>query len=641
MCGIVAIANKNEPVDEGVLRQSIESLHHRGPDGRKTWISPSQRVGLAHTRLSIIDLHTGDQPLKNQDGSVRAVVNGEFYDYQAIRADLETKGYVFTTRSDSEILVHLYEEYGAQCLQFLRGEFAFVLWDERQRQLFAARDRFGIKPLYYAFIGQDLVIASEVKALKAAGVSLRWDEESFGHANVLGTYAQDRSLFKGVHQLPPGHLLLQTSQSFRVIQYWDFDYPRESELKAASPAMIEEFGAILEEAVKLRMHADVPVAAYLSGGLDSCAVLGLAARHASGPIAAFTLGFDHDDYDETRVARDMAAKAGATFHPIAMTQEILAANFEDAVYNAETLMVNGHGVAKYMLSRAVRDAGFKVVLTGEGSDEILAGYPHFRLDKLLYQSGDLSDEQRAQYIQDLADANKVSAVILMAHGEALSASPIVSQTVGHYPSWMLAFSSGGLRLRSLYTDHFASQTAHHDGYRSLVDTLNIARALNGREAITKSMYLWSKTVLPNFILTVLGDRMEMAHSIEGRVPFLDHHVVEYARTIPMSLKISGMTEKYVLREAVKPFITKEVYERQKHPFLSPPATLKKEGRLSQLLRDSVASASFKSQPFFDQGRVMSMIETLDRQDDATKAASDVVLTAILSTTVLQQRFGVT
>jgi asparagine synthase (glutamine-hydrolysing) len=642
MCGIVAIARKSEPVDENILRQAVEALHHRGPDGRKTWIAPSGQVGLAHTRLSIIDLHTGDQPLSNEDGSIHAVVNGELYGFQAIRSELEQKGHVFKTRSDSEILIHLYEEYGAQCVHRLRGEFAFVLWDDNQQKLIAARDRFGIKPLFYAFRGQDLLLASEIKALKAAGMSLHWDEESFYHANLMGSFSQDRTLFQGVYQVPPGNMIIATRGHFRLHQYWDFDYPQASELSKPHDerAMIDEFGAVLEDAVRLRLHADVPVACYLSGGLDSCAVLGLAAKHAAGPVEAFTLGFDHDDYDETHIAREMAAKAGANFHAIPMTQETLALNFEDAVFNAETLLSNAHGVAKFMLSRAVRDAGYKVVLTGEGSDEILAGYPHFRRDKVLYQSQDLSSAHKEELLAQLGASNKVSSAILLPHGETPPAPAIIEKTIGFFPSWMMAFSTGGARFKNLYSDAFASKTNHMAVYQSLTDGLDIARQLNGRDPITKSMYLWSKVFLPNYILSVLGDRMEMAHSIEGRVPFLDHVVVETARRLPSSLKISGMTEKYVLREAVKPYITDEVYRRQKHPFMSPPATLKREGRLSQLLRDSVASASFKNQPFFDQTRVAAFIESLDKADDMTKAASDVVLTAILSTSVLQQRFGV-
>lgn len=643
MCGIVAIARKNEPVDELILQKAVEALHHRGPDGRKTWLSPSGLVGLAHTRLSIIDLHTGDQPLSSQDGTIHAVVNGEFYGFQDIRSELQAKGHKFKTRSDSEILIHLYEEYGAQCVHRLRGEFAFVLWDERQHKLFAARDRFGIKPLFYTMRGQDLLLASEMKAFRAAGLSFHWDEESFYHANLMGTFLQDRTLFAGIRQLAPGHMLISDHGNISISQYWDFDYPTAVQLPKVGDEreVIEEFGAVLEEAVRLRMHADVPVASYLSGGLDSCAVLGLAAKHAPGPVEAFTLGFDHDAYDETSIARDMAAKAGANFHPIAMTQEIMAENFEEAVYSTETLTWNAHGVAKYLLSRAVRDAGFKVVLTGEGSDEILGGYPHFRRDKVLFQSDDLPQAQKDALLNELDNANKVSAALLMAHGDEMLTPAIIEKTIGFFPSWMGAFSSGAARYQSLYSAAFANKTKSYAPYQNLSDSLNIARQLNGREAITKSMYLWSKVALPNYILSVLGDRMEMAHSIEGRVPFLDHVVVEMARKIPMSLKISGMTEKYVLREAVKPVITEEVYKRQKHPFLSPPATLKREGRLSQLLRDSVASTSFKTQPFFDQAQVIRYIERSEKEDDVAKAASDVVLTAVLSTTVLQNKFSVT
>ena len=298
MCGIVGVYSRHEPVSPAVLQRAAASLYHRGPDGRRQWISPNQRVGLGHTRLSIIDLSTGDQPIASEDSRTHIVVNGEFYDYERIQRELESRGHHLRTRSDSEIALHLYEELGTNCLHQLRGEFAFVLWDVTHRRLFAARDRFGIKPLFYAWHNDALYLASEVKALFAAGVPARWDEESVFHSVAYGGH-QMRTLYEGVHQVPPGHYLIATEKHLQINRYWDFNYPTAS---ANPPSRSDadyaaEFRHVFEEAVRIRLRADVPVGVYLSGGLDSCSVLGLAARHHPEPIRAFTLTFESADYD--------------------------------------------------------------------------------------------------------------------------------------------------------------------------------------------------------------------------------------------------------------------------------------------------------------------------------------------------------
>ena len=398
MCGIAAFFSSDKRISAERLKRATNTLHHRGPDSQGAWLSPNQRVGLGHARLSIIDLTTGDQPIANEDERIHIVVNGEFYDFERQRRELERRGHLFRTRSDSEIALHLYEEFGAHCVQQLRGEFAFVLWDEANQTLFAARDRFGIKPLYYAVHDDTLYLASEIKALFAAGVPARWDHESF-YQHATGPAMSDRTLFDGVHQVPPGHYLTATTNGMRILRYWEFNYPPADELGADTrdeSAFVEEFAAVFEEAVRLRMRADVPVGCYLSGGLDSCAVLGFAARLSSSPIQAFTLTFDQAAYDEGDIAREMAARAGANFHPIPIKQSDIADNFADAIWHSETLFSNGHGVSKYLLSRAVRDAGYKVVYTGEGSDEIFGGYVHFRSDMLQHntQGQDAAEVQR-------------------------------------------------------------------------------------------------------------------------------------------------------------------------------------------------------------------------------------------------------
>lgn len=639
MCGIVAMFSRYVPVSELALQRATKSLYHRGPDGQRHWISPDKRVALGHARLSIIDLATGDQPIANEDEKLHIVVNGEFYGYEAIQRELEHGGHRLRTRSDSEIALHLYENLGVQCLHRLRGEFAFVLWDKIHRTLFAARDRFGIKPLFYAFHNETLYFASEVKALFAAGVPARWDPESVYHSVEFGGHPL-RTLFDGIYQVPPGHYLIATDKHIQVHRYWDFDYPvvNPAAVQRSDADYAAELRAALEEAVRIRLRADVPVGCYLSGGLDSCSVLGLAARHHPDPIRAFTLTFDHAEYDEEREAREMATKVGAEFFPIPIRQDDLADHFADAILQSETLCINAHGVAKYLLSRAVRDAGYKVVITGEGSDEILGGYAHFRRDMLLYNREGQDPAVIASLLQDLERLNPVSRGLLLPHGEAGSLEG-VKRVLGFVPSWIETFSARSEKMRALLAADFLETYGEREGFRALFYDLDVRGQLAGRDPLHQSLYLWAKTGLPTYILTMLGDRMEMAHSVEGRVPFLDHHVVEVIRSQPVAQKIRGVTEKFVLREAVRDVITETVYARQKHPFLSPPATLSPDQKLNTFVQDTLRGPVLASIPYFDQKKVVGLLDRLHTMDEGSQVANDQVLMLLASSCVLQEGFG--
>src|SRR5262245_9330187 len=638
MCGIVAMFSRRGPIDAQALQRATQRLHHRGPDGQRQWIAPHARVGLGHARLSIIDLVTGDQPIANEDERLHIVVNGEFYDFQRVQRELEQSGHRLRTRSDSEIALHLYEDLGPQCLHRLRGEFAFALWDESNQMLFAARDRFGIKPLYYAKVNGLLALASEAKALFAAGIQARWSQGGFAQCTSLMVPQQEASLFEGVHQVPPGHYLLATADDVRVVRYWDFDYPpAESGRPRSDAEYAEAFRHELDEAVRIRLRADVPVGCYLSGGVDSCTVLGLAARHRSDPIRVFTLAFDRAEYDESAIAREMAERVGAEFHPIPIHQADLADDFADAVWHSETTCFNAHGVAKFALSRAVRQAGYKVVLTGEGSDEILAGYPHFRRDMLLYDNQGQDPATVRRLLADLQSANPVSRGLLLPDGQSISLAS-VQRVLGFTPSWLEAYGTTAFKMRALYSDGFAAAVAERDPYRGFLNGLDVRGQLAGRPPVHQALYLWAKASLPNYVLTVLGDRMEMAHSIEGRVAFLDHHVVELVRSLPVAQKIRGTTEKYVLREAARPVLTDTVYNRHKHPFTSPPVAFNPNERLHALVQDTLRGPVLASLPFFEPRKVVAMLDSLPAMDDGARTAIDPVLMIILSACILQERF---
>lgn len=639
MCGITAVLSRHSPISPDTMRAGTASIHHRGPDGRAHWIAADARVALGHTRLSIIDLTTGDQPIANEDESIHIVVNGEFYDFDRIRSELQARGHRFRTKSDSEIALHLYEDYGPECLHHLRGEYAFALWDARNQLLIAGRDRFGVKPLFYAEHNGALYLASEAKALFAMGVAAAWDPESVYAGGFV--VSAERTLFRGVRNVPPGHFLRATREGHRVHQYWDVDYPRDDTFVPQDDReYIEGFRAVLEDSVKTRLRADVPVGCYLSGGIDSCSVLGLASLHHDGPVRAYTLTFDGPQYDESVIAEEMAKHCGATYQPIPMKQADLATNFRAAVIQSEIPFINGHTVAKFMLSKAVRESGYKVVLTGEGSDEILAGYPHFRRDMLLHHRAGQDPAEAERLLNDLVANNQVSRGLLLPEGDA-DTGAVCNTLLGYVPSWLEAMSGTGARMRGLMRDDYLAPYRGVDVIGSLLSSLDVERRLKGRNAVHGALYLWAKTVLPHYILSNLGDRMEMAHSIEGRVPFMDHHVAEYLHRVPVSLKIRGMTEKYILREAAKDVLTKTVYERQKHPFLSPPATLHPEEPLHALMQDTLRGAATANVPFLDQKRIVAQLDALAKPatDPGNAVVADQTLTLALSFVFMHEGLG--
>lgn len=641
MCGIVGFFSKNGAISEESLKQATQTLHHRGPDGQKHWIASHRRVGLGHTRLSIIDLRTGEQPISNEQENLHIVVNGEFYDFERIRDDLKRWGYRLRTNSDSEIALHLYDEFGTQCLHYLRGEFAFVLWDERNELLFAGRDRFGIKPLYYAVIGDTLYLASEVKALFAAGVPAQWDCESFFQDNS-GVLAQDRTLFQGVYQVPPGYFLLANRYHMQLIRYWDFNYPRIDApvSKYTEDEYIEKLRYTLNEAIRLRLRADVPIGCYLSGGLDSSTVLGMAATHMSEPIQAFTVSFDYPVYNEEALARETAIRTGAKIHVVPVSQSDLADHFSDTIWHGEMMIDNASSVCKFLLSKAVRDVGYKAVLTGEGSDEIFGGYADLRRDMLLYNTQD-RDENTVQRLLEELRRNNVIASGYLVSDEISMPVKSVQRTLGFVPTWIETCSGISLKIRSLYSPEFTTQFANQDAYRVWLNQIDVQGQLAGREPVHQSLYVRSKTDLLHLLLRMYGDGMEMAHSVEGRLPFLDHHVVELVCQIPISLKIRGMTEKYVLREAARPCLTDTIYHRQKHPFVSPPPSLKPNEIFHQLTEDTLRSSVMASLPFFNQAKVIALLDKLPEMDDSQRISLDLILMRLLSACFLQERFGLT
>lgn len=644
MCGLFGIINLDKtraPLSRAMLERGLKTLGHRGPDENGIFINQKKDVGLAHARLSIIDLNDGKQPLQTKDGAITAIVNGEFYNFEKIRADLMKKGHVFSTKSDSEIILHLYREYGMAFLDHLRGEFAFILYDAKRHKIIAGRDRFGIKPLLYKWDKKQnrLYIASEAKAiLSQAGIEAHWDMPAFYQATQMQYLPGNKTIFKDISQLEPGQLLtLSQGEEPSLSTYWDMDYPRSDQARE-TPSFNEAVSHthdLLKEAVTLRLRADVPVSCHLSGGIDSSAIAGLAAKQSNKPLDCFTVRFDDPDqqgYDEYEIAKEQADLIGANLHAVRVSARNIVDNIDAAVYKTEGLSINGHLAGKYCLSKAIREAGFKVTLSGEGSDEIFFGYPHFKQDL---------------DINGIHDGNEKLKGVFLSHGEELN-TKAVYEALGFVPAFLKAKASLGFRLNSLLRPVFQARYAR-DSYADLMAFYQDRAQLQGRHNVEQASYLWSKMTLAGYILKTLGDGCEMAHSLEGRVPFLDHKLFDYVRDLPVSFKMSQgpdgrIREKYILRETMKPYITKRLYAREKHPFIAPPAGAgEKSGNpyLFEKLGNLITSQSFKNQPFWDPAKTMTWFEGLRGADSQTRITQEPVVMMLLTSLSAARQFNLT
>lgn len=636
MCGIFAAMTRRRLTPQRISA-ALKVLHHRGPDAADSWTSRDGCWTLGHTRLSIIGLINGDQPMTSLDGSLHLVVNGEFYGYREIREELQAKGCQFSTDSDSEIALHLYQQVGMQVAARLRGEFAVVVADECEGVMIAIRDRFGIKPLYYSVVDGDVFFASEIKALLALGVPARWDFEGVYGGMIQ---AHEKTHFAGVHAIPPGCYAIAKDGQVRIYPYWDWEIPTAQQLQAdgrSESEIVQDFREALIDSVRTRLVADVEVASYLSGGIDSCAVLGLAQQYMDRPIRAFTLTFDNPLYDEAAIAEAQAKHVGASYHPIPITGREIADAYADALWHAETSMFNGHGVAKYLLSRAVRDAGIKVVFTGEGADEMLGGYPFFRVDAVNNNPA-LSDAEKSACIDEILGANQATRALMLPERFDSPIMDALQRRLGWSPASLNMNAAVTKNMTPFYSSEFKAKVLGLNTMATALDRLPLSARIAGRDALNQMLYIYSKTGLPNFILAYLGDRMEMAHSIEGRVPFLDHHVAETAARVPVNMKVKGIREKHVLREATKDVLIPEVYDRQKHPFTSPPVRDKNDP-MFDLYRDTFSSQAAKDQPIYDMERAKGTLDHLMECPDDQRIAIEGGLQRITSVIVMHEKFA--
>lgn len=652
MCGIAGVFHRDptRPIDPQLLVNMAAIQHHRGPDGFGYKTLKDKGVGFSHARLSIIDLNEsrGRQPFITEDERLMLTKNGELYDYQRIRAELTADGAKFQTKSDSEIILHLFPRMGLEkTLEHLRGEFAFALYDQQDDAMYLVRDRFGIKPLYWTQTDNGIVFGSELKVLFAhPEVQREIDEEGLFH-QLIQTMVPGTTAFKGIHQVKPGHVVKinRNRNGLKIDEhkYWDISFPQadEHDINPNEDYYIEAVREKLLEAVQHRMTADVPVGAYLSGGIDSCSILGLSQAISQEPVKAFTIGFDDKEYDETPIAKEMADKVGADQHVLSLSAEHLYENFERTIWHTERTIYNTLGVAKMLMSQEVNSVNYKVVMTGEGSDELFAGYPSFRNDMFLYGLSDLDKHQRKIWKSSLEQNNALFRGAMLPKEEYNSKA--ISSFVGFTPTCLQPWLHCDSIAMSLLTKDRQQALSEYDPGAAIADTFDLSM-LQGRHPLDKAQYVWIKTMLEGQILTWGGDRVDMANSMEARPAFLDHHLAEFATRVPPQLRIKGPVEKYVLKEAMKGLLPETLYKRQKFAFMAPPAHRdeQKWAALMKLVNEYASDDQIKQAGLLDASAVADMIKNQGSSEHHhDRVQMDAVINHVIGVQIMHQKFVAT
>ena len=502
--------------------------------------------------------------------------------------------------------------------------------------LFGARDRFGIKPFCYAESARGLRLASEAKAILAMGHEAAWDTDAFFNAAGMQYVLPEQTLFRGIRQLKPGHFLIADRHSMKIHQYWDLNWPSEPspEIYTRDEDYIAHLKQEFSESVKLRMRSDAPICCHLSGGLDSSSILGAMSELGQGPASCFTVFFGAEQYDESTYAIETAEKLGAKLYPVHVSQMDILDYLPEATRAGEGLAINGHISAKYLLNKAIHEKGYKVALTGEGADEVLAGYPHLREDLMSIETPD------QQSVSQLYAGNTILQGLQLPSGEGLSTSYLKS-ALGFVPTFLAAKASLGHKLIQVLSPDFTDKFSGRDAYREMIGGMDVATRLKGRHVVNQSSYLWSKLALTNYILRTLGDGMEMAHSIEGRVPFLDHKLVEFLAKVPMRLKIRNGIEKYILREAARPMLTDTIYKRQKHSFMAPPLSIFSDPKGKDYVRQIFVNHDFSSRTFFESRKMVALVDKFDDMTTQQLTAIEPIIMMGLTSYLLAKSYGLT
>jgi asparagine synthase (glutamine-hydrolysing) len=598
MCGIAGKINlqTDEPVVSATIVQMCNTMKHRGPDDEGIYLDGN--FGMGMRRLSIIDLSTGKQPIHNEDSSIWTVFNGEIYNYLELRVFLERKGHVFNTQTDTEVIVHLYEEYGKEFVKYIIGMFAIAVWDQRQRELILARDRLGIKPLYYFRDQKCLVFGSEIKAILLDGITREIDLQAVHDYLSLNYIPGSRSIFTHIHKLRPGHILICSPKAVTTEPYWKLEYKKIliDNNKRSEMSYCEELYELLRTTLSQHLLSDVPLGIFLSGGVDSSSLVALLSEVSTQPLETFSLGFEEDSYNELDYARTVAKTFGSNHHELVIKANAVDL-ISDLIHYFDEPFGDSSAIPVYWISKLAREH-VKVALSGEGGDEVFAGYETYTAYKIAEIFRRLPSILVTRLIPALIRRLPVShrKVSFDYKAKRFIEGAMLPPAMAHY-CWKVIFAEDA--KATLYAKDMDGLIEPVALYRDIYDDCD------AQDALTKLQHVDLQVYLPDDIL-VKADRMSMANSLEVRVPFVDHRIVEFAASLPSWLKIRGLNKKYILKRTMAPHLPRQILTGKKRGFNVPiPFWLRNE--LRELVHDTLSPRRIKEAGFFNPEAVSALI----------------------------------
>lgn len=636
MCGITGIHNltRSALIDPSALRQMLGMIRHRGPDQFGIYLDDD--TGLGSARLSIIDLSGGQQPISNEDETIWIVFNGEIFNYVELRPELERRGHRFSTNTDTEVIVHLYEEMGPDCLGKLNGQFAIAIWDRRDKSLFLARDRLGIRPIFYSVADGALLFGSEIKSLLAdPRVHAEIDPVSLGQVFTFWSTLTPRTAFKDIYEVPAGHYLIARQGTIQLTRYWSLGFPDQahpvSERRWAD--YLEEFHDLLVDATQIRLRADVPVGAYLSGGLDSSTTSAIIRNYTSNRLDTFSIAFSDPDFDESSYQKQMAQVLGTDHHVVYATHDEIGRVFPKVIWHTEAPLMRTSPAPLFLLSRLVRENNYKVVMTGEGADEFLAGYNIFKEAQIRrFWARDPQSRFRPLLLHKLyayiPDLSRGGASYLQAFfGEGLQ------DTQSPFYSHAIRWRNNRRTLRFL-----ADAVAHSAGSMSdYLAQIHLPPEFSSWASLNQAQYLEISIFLSQYLLSSQGDRVAMANSVEGRFPFLDYRVVEFCNRLPTDLKLRGLTEKFLLKKLAQRWLPDEIWQRPKRPYRAPIHRSFISPSAREYVDEILSPEALHKTGFFKPAAVQQLLNKIHTGAHLSET-DDMALVGVLSTQLLQRQF---
>lgn len=634
MCGIAGIVNlgHQQSITPDALRRMVSVQQYRGPDETGAYID--DHIGLAHARLSIIDLKDGAQPIHNEDKSLWIIYNGEVFNYLELRQELIKYGHKFYTTSDTEVILHLYEEKGIDCLNELNGQYAFAIWNSINRTLFLARDRVGILPLHYTIQNNRLYFASEVKAIFAnKEISRSLDSESLDQIFTYWTTLPGKTAFSNIKELPPANYMLISQNKIKTDKYWDLNFSNNKEtVNRKTDDLVDEISETLMDSVRIRLRADVPVGTYLSGGLDSSALTETVKKNFNNELRSFGIRFENKDYDEGSYQNEMVDFLKVNHSEIIASNDAIGANLENVLWHTEKPLLRTGPIPLYILSGLVNQSGYKVVLTGEGADEIFGGYDIFKETKIRnFWSKDPDSKLRPLLLGRLYpyifkdDRLKQTLISFFKNGIDNPDDPFFSHNI----RW-----KNTSKIKNFFSEQVKDSTIDYDSYSELMKLL--PANYFSWDTVTKSQFLESSIFLSNYLLSSQGDRVAMAHSLELRVPYLDHRLIELLAKVNSEIKINGLNEKYLLKQVFKNRLPANILKRWKNPYRAPihKALLSSNLNLSE---EFCSEGALKSTGIFNPLKALKLINKLGKLDKAGEF-DEMALVGIISTQIIYKNF---